>query len=63
MKKEKQAENMIRQYLIQLYIQQRCGLIITDYRDEKAKYKDSFLKLLEIIGVIEKYLKYYEHNK
>jgi len=51
---EKKAENMIRQYLIQLYIQQRCGLIITDYRDEKVKYKDSFLKLMEIIGPLAK---------
>jgi hypothetical protein len=54
MKKEKQAENMIRQYLIQLYIQQRCGLIISDYRDEKAKYNDKFLRLLEIIGPLAK---------
>jgi hypothetical protein len=48
------TENQIRQYLIQLQIQHRCGLIIADNRDENEKYKDRFLHLLKIIGPLAK---------
>ncbi len=54
MKKDTYAENQIRQYLNQLHIQRRCGLIITDTKDEKEKYKNKFLRLLEIKGPLAK---------
>jgi hypothetical protein len=38
MKKDKFTENQIRQYLNQLHIQYRCGLIIADDRDGKEKF-------------------------
>ena len=54
MKKDKYAENKIRQFLNQIQIQHRCGLIIADNRDEKEQYKDRFLHLLKIIGPLAK---------
>ncbi|MAD50951.1 MAG: hypothetical protein QF847_07230 [Candidatus Marinimicrobia bacterium] len=54
MKKDTYTENQIHKYLSQLHIQHRCGLIIARNRDEKEKYKDKFLQLLEIIGPMAK---------
>ncbi len=54
MKKDKYVENKIRQFLNQIQIQHRCGLIIADHRAEKEIYKAKFLHLLEIIGPLAK---------
>ena len=54
MKKDKYVENKIRQFLNQIQIQHRCGLIIADNRYEKEQYKDRFLHLLKIIGPLAK---------
>lgn len=54
MKKDKKAEKQIRQFLNQIQIQHRCGLIIADHRAEKEIYKAKFPHLLEIIGPLAK---------